>query len=202
MVEYSGALWRNQGQVLTPELILGLLQAATPVPPEDKTVAYTHGPMAEQSGDVLFQLEAMRDIFDELREHHQMQWEEVGDTRAELNPNYEYLLSAERAGKYLVFTARDTTTNTLLGNTACYLYHSTHTSRLEAREDTMYVRPEARKGLMAVRFFKYCEKQLVSLGAREINVSVKTTNEVYKLWERQGYTFTDRVLTKTFEPED
>lgn len=201
MADYSDALWRNQGQVLTPELILGILQTSAPVPPEDKTVAYVHGRCPEQHGNILFQIEAMRDIFDELREHHQMQWDEVEGVRSDLNPNYEYLLSAERSGKYVVFTARDISTGQLVGNTACYLYNSTHTGKPAAKEDTMYVRPEARKGMMAVRFFKYCEKQLVSLGAQEITVSVKTTNEVYKLWERQGYTFTDRVLTKTFEPE-
>jgi hypothetical protein len=63
----------------------------------------------------------------------------------------------------------------------------------------MYVIPEERRGLMAVKFFLFFEDRLRDLGVSEFTVQVKTTNRAYKLWERQGYTFSDRVMSKILD---
>jgi hypothetical protein len=193
-------LWRNHGQVLTPELIAGVLHAATPPPPEtlDHSIAARLGPTPASYKGATFQIERLRDAFDEVSAQHLAQWDEVEPARTGFNPNYEYAFGAEDAGRYVLFTARRD--NVLIGNVGCYLYNSLHTQKLAAKEDVLYLVPEERKGYLAVKFFRYCEDVLVNmLAVKEVTISVKTTNEVYRLWERQGYKFTDRVLTRTFE---
>lgn len=194
------ALWRNQGQVLTPELILGILQASMPVPPPSREIVTNYGACAEVKNGITFQMERFSTIAPEVKAQHVAQWEEVEEAREGLCPNYDYVLTCEQQGKYVLFTARRD--GKLVGNTGCYLYNSLHTNKPAAKEDTMYVVPEERRGRTAIYFFQYCERQLVKLGAQEITVSTKTSNDVHRLWERQGYTFTDRVLTKTFSTGD
>lgn len=191
-------LWRNQGQVLTPELILGLSHALAPAPTAEKQrILDKTGTCTESYKDVVFQIESIRQIFDEVAAQHRAQWDEVEPSREGLNPNYEYIFDSEDAGRYLLFTSRKD--GRLVGNVGCYLYPSLHTQKLSAREDALYIVPDSRKGMLAVKFFKYCEGILVNkLAVEEITISTKTTNEVHKLWERQGYKFTDRILTKTF----
>lgn len=191
------ALWRNQGQVLTPELIHGLAVCSAPVLEAPQDVVSMGNILSNQYGSVVFQVERLADILDEVSEHHKKQWDEIETHREGLNPNYEYMIDAEKQGRYVLFTARKQ--RRLIGNTGCYVYESLHTKKLSAKEDTMYIVPEERKGMFAVHFFKYCEAALKSLGVEEVTVQVKTSNKVYKLWERQGYVFTDRVLSKNIK---
>jgi len=194
------ALWRNQGQVLTPEMIHGLVVCSTPAPPPDLWVKARFPVEPEDSNGIVFDVERLASVLPEVSKHHVDQWNEVEGLREELRPNYDYMLDAERNGRYVLFTARRD--GVLIGNTSCYLYDSLHTGKRAAKEDTMYVVPSERRGMMAVRFFRYCERQLVAFGAREITVQVKTTNRAHKLWERQGYQFTDRVLSKLIERDE
>lgn len=190
-------LWSNQGQRLTPELIVGILHGATTQP--DNALINTIGDEKEEYNGVTFQVERLADCFDEVVAQHQAQWDEVEKVREDLNPDYEGVLARERAGTYVLFTARKD--GELVGNTGCYLFRSMHNQDLSAKEDTMYLAPEVRKGRTAIKFFRYCESQLRRTGVEEITVQVKTTNKAYMLWEREGYTWTDRVLTKTFGSE-
>ena len=194
-------LWNNEGQRLTPELIVGILtgiESGKPpmpvplwqlVPPELSSIAYAK---------YVFCVEPLPNCFAELAEQHQAQWSEVERVRQVLDPDYDALLHSEQVGKRIQFTIRDEQ-GQLVGNCGCYVTVSTHTKQLKGSEDTMYIAPEHRKGLLAVKFFKYCESVLLSLGVKEIGVTTKVTNDVHKLWQRQGYEFSDRVLTKVFE---
>ena len=196
-------LWRNENQVLTPELIAGILHGAFMV--EDQPLINSIGGPGTNSigglfpepGQVVFTIERLSDRLDELIPMHQAQWDEIEPIREGLKPNYQGMIDAEKAGRYVLFTARKD--GVLIGNTSCYLYQSMHTQKLVAKEDTMYLVPSARKGMTAIKFFKYCEERLIAAGAQEITISVKTTNDAHKLWERQGYQWTDRVLSKMIE---
>lgn len=197
-MDINDILWRNEGQLLTPELIVGILHGALQ-PPElvDNALINTLGEFTASFGGVTFQVERLYDILEDIKVMHEQQWNEVEAVREGLNPDYDALLAKEFGGSYVLFTARRN--GELVGNTTCYLYRSMHNGKLCAKEDSMYLVPSARKGRTAMKFFSYCEAQMVQAGAREITVSVKTTNKAHLLWERAGYTWTDRVLTKTFE---
>lgn len=202
MTNLHDILWRNEMQVLTPELIIGIeygasTAAGTPIG-NRKPLIDSLGEFVGKAGAVSFHVERLADCLEEVRLQHADQWDEIEPIRTGLNPDYERQIEMERTGAYVLFTARDSE-GVLVGNTSCYLFKSIHTQRLIAKEDTMYLVPVVRKGMLAVKFFRYCEEQLIRAGAMEITVSVKTTNEAHKLWERQGYLWTDRVLTKIIE---
>jgi ribosomal protein S18 acetylase RimI-like enzyme len=59
--------------------------------------------------------------------------------------------------------------------------------------------PDVRKGRTCVEFAKYSENVVRQLGVREIRLSVKVTNDIWKLWERIGYQRTGYELVKVLE---
>lgn len=186
-------LWTNAHQTLTPELIAGILLGLSYQ--EDRAIANAIGAETDEYNGITFHVERLSSCLEEVKAHHVMQWAEVERAREGLNPDYATMLDREAKGSYVLFTARKD--GVLVGNTGCYLYRSTHNQKLAAKEDTMFLVPAERKGRTAIKFFQFCERQLFSLGVEEITVSTKVTNNVHKLWERQGYEWTDRVLTKT-----
>lgn len=149
-----------------------------------------------------FAVERMEDIHDEMRPLHLAHWNETESHRHGLpfNPDYQTFIRYERAGRYILFTLRHD--GVLLGNCAMYLSPSAHTQTLIAKEDTLYFLPEARKGKMAGKFIAYCEAALKSLGAREINVSVKTVNKAGRFFQMLGYKHVENGLTKVLEVEN
>lgn len=136
---------------------------------------------------VKFGVEPMEFILEELKVLHKMQWDELtmGDQGLELLPDYDKLLAGNLDGKYIVFTARKG--GDLIGNCGVWLYESSHTRDLMAKEDTLFLHPAHRKGLVGVRFFKYCEEVLRQLGVVEVTFTVSPKNNVWKVWQRLGY---------------
>ena len=189
-------LTRNQGSILTPELIVGILAATSP--PDRTLVGRVPFDVEEYKG-LTFRTVRMADVLPQLQVLHKAHWKETEGYRHGLAilPDYPRMLQLERDGQFIVFGVFDAN-GKMLGNTACHVYTSLHTQTLAAKEDTLYLDQEIRKGFTAVRFFKYCEAQLVKLGVREITLDIKLTNDVGKVWERQGYQFVSRVLTKVF----
>jgi hypothetical protein len=83
-----------------------------------------------------------------------------------------------------------------------YLDRSTHTQTLIATEDTLYLLPEARRGMVAKRFVRYVESVMTLLGAREINITVKTVNKAARFFRLLGYRHVENGLTKILEVEN
>ena len=195
----ADALWRNQGQTLTPELIFGILQAATFKP--DNAVANAQFEKREYKGFV-FAVERIRDVVDEIRPLHQAHWEESESFRhgLPLKPNYGTWLADEQEGRFVLFTIRQD--GALKGYCQVYLTVSNHTGTNICNEDALYLHPDARKGFTCSQFAKYAEWVVRQLGVREVRLSVKVTNDVWKLWERIGYQRTGHELVKILENED
>jgi len=204
-------LWNNQGQVLTPELIVGILYGASqPEQKPDKALIHQIGDYFEEYEGATFQVERLSDpaVLEAVQQQHQEQWDEVERARKVFNPDYPSTLERERDGIYVLFTARRD--GVLIGNVGCYLLKSVHNQLPIAREDTMYVVPEERKGLVASKFFDYCEHQLRRLGVMEITITTKKINDkdnpkrdrLHIVWMRKGYEYAGRELTKTFYEED
>lgn len=193
-------LWNNVDQRLTPELIVGILAGANaPVEPVDNSIVHTLPEVVANSsyGAYSFSVEPILSCFDELTAQHKSQWDEVEQVRQVFNPDYDAIIRSEYAGSRVQFVVRKD--GVMVGNCGCYIMRSLHTQQLKASEDTMYIARDHRKGMLAVRFFKFCESVLLHLGVKEISVTTKVSNNVHKLWERQGYEFSDRVLSKVFE---
>jgi len=137
----------------------------------------------------VFALERIEDIGDEIRPLHRAHWEETEAHRHGLpfRPDYAAFAQYERAGRYVLLTARRG--GRLLGNCAMYLDRSAHTQTLIATEDTLYLLPEART------------RGMRSLGVAEINVTVKTVNKAGRFFQMLGYRHVENGLTKILEAE-
>jgi GNAT superfamily N-acetyltransferase len=187
----------NLGNVLTRELAYGILTALQESQ-RDEAINIQDIPAVEYA-DNLLQVERIEDVLEELKPVHAAHWQETERYRhgIALNPDYNYMINAERTGRFMLFTVRND--DGLVGNCMMYLSRSTHTQRWVAEEDTIFILPEYRKGRLGVRLIRYVEDVLRNMGVTEIRVTVKTVNDVGRLLTHLGYNHTGNQLTKTLE---
>lgn len=191
------ALAANLGQTLTPE-VAAMIEAAA-FDSEDRS----HNP--EKFGSrvykgLVFQAERLADVLPELHELHEEHFAETEIHRLGfgLKPNYDYMIEMERRGNLIQFTSRDQETGKLAGNIRMYVQESLHTGTLYANEDTLFIRPQYRKGFHAVRFMQYVEDCLRAIGVREVRTDSKTLNKAHRLVEYLGYKHVANKYTKVF----
>lgn len=177
-------LWRNQGQVLTPELIVGIVHAANFVP--DMGVDFSNiEPVVH--GDFTFHVQRYIDALPELKELHHLHWLETEKHRHNLpfNMNYEDYLRADRAGGIVLFTIRKE--GRLVGQSTMRLHFSTHTQTLVSDEDTLFLHSDYRGGSTIFKFIAYMDDVLTGMGVKEVRVSSKIINSADKLMMRCGF---------------
>lgn len=193
------ALQRNLGNVLTPELVAGLYMASQEQP-EPLDVASIPG---ETYNGYSLAVERIEDVLHEIKPVHEVHWLETESYRHSipLNADYEYMINAERTGRFMLFTVRSPD-HELVGNCMMYLTRSTHTRQWIAEEDTIFVRLEHRKGRLGVKLIKYVESVLRGLGISEIRVTVKTVNRAGDLLTALGYQHTANQLVKVLGDND
>jgi GNAT superfamily N-acetyltransferase len=191
------ALQNNLGNVITNELVYGILAV---IQNEERSNAINIQDIpAIEYADHLIQVERIEDVLHELKPVHAAHWQETERYRhgIALNPDYNYIINAERSGRFMLFTVRNQ--SGIVGNCMMYLSRSTHTQRWVAEEDTIFILPEYRKGRLGVRLIRYVEDVLRNMGVTEIRVTVKTVNDVGRLLSHLGYNHTGNQLTKTLE---
>lgn len=186
-------LWRNQGQVLTPELIIGILQGAQFEPPRYIDLQQFE---PEVSGSYTFHIERIADIVSEIHPLHEQHWQETEKHRHGLGLNYNYDVYAlnDRRGKFLQFTIRKG--GELVGYSGMNLYPSTHTQTLVADEDSLFLRKDCRGGRTIFRFIAYIDKCLTQIGVKEVRLSAKILNATDKLLVKCGFTPVATQLVK------
>jgi GNAT superfamily N-acetyltransferase len=187
------ALQRNLGNVLTPELVAGLLMASEEV----KTPIDVESIPKTKHWGYALAVERLEDVVSEIHPIHVAHWEETEVHRhgVPLNIDYEYMINAERAGRFMLFTVRSPD-GELVGNCMMYLTRSTHTKKLVAEEDTIFIRKDHRKGRLGIKLIRYVEDVLRAFGVTEIRVTVKTVNRVGDLLQGLGYRHTANQLVK------
>lgn len=192
----TAVLQRNAGNVLSPELIYGILQSVSQTP--DTSINIEDIPPGEYAQFVIC-VERIADILEELKPIHAAHWQETERYRhgIALNPDYQYMINAERSGRFMLFTVRSE--GELVGNCMMYLSKSTHTQRWVAEEDTIFILPEYRQGRLGVRLIRYVEDVLRNMGVTEIRVTVKTVNRVGELLQHLGYSHTGNQLTRILQ---
>lgn len=198
MNDLMDALQRNLGNVLTPELVAGLYMAAQ----EKHTPIDIHGISVDKHWGYSLSVERIEDALNEIKPLHSAHWEETEAYRHSipLKADYEYMINAERAGRFLLFTLREPD-GELVGNCMMYLTRSTHTRQWIAEEDTIFIRKDHRKGRLGIKLIRYVETVLRSLGITEIRVTVKTVNRAGDLLQALGYKHTANQLTKVLVGE-
>jgi len=178
------ALWRNQGQVLTPELITGLIGALTYVPERYIDFSVIE---PESYGAYTFHVERYADALPELSELHKLHWLETEKHRhgIPLKPDYNGFVSADRSGGLVLFTIRKA--GELVGQSTMKVYRSMHTQTLAADEDSLFLRADHRGGRTIFKFIAYMDKVLTGLHVKEVRVSSKLLNSADKLMMRCGF---------------
>ena len=199
--ELLNLLKRSVGSKLTADLAADIYVAAgrieTLVPEAD--IARIQP--ADHLG-FIFSVELIEDIAEEIKPLHRAHWDETEAHRHGLpfQPDYATFIRYEQAGRYILFTLRSE--GKLSGNCAMYLDKSAHTQTTIATEDTLYLLPEARRGRVASRFVAYVENAMRQVGAREINITVKTVNKAGRFFRLLGYRHVENGLTKILEDEN
>jgi hypothetical protein len=147
-------------------------------------------------GSFTLQPEPLIKVLPELAELHRAHWQETEGYRhgLELRPDYDWCLEQEASGKYLVLTARQG--DALAANYCLYLTQSHHTQTMVASEDTMFIAPAFRGGRLFSRFAKYGEDVVRHLGAKELRLSAKLSNQVSQMLPRMGYVHVANQFTK------
>lgn len=178
-------LARHVGQPLTVELCQ-LIDATARAEPDLAIDVRQFEP--QQAGDATLQVERFEALLEELEPLHAAHWQETEKHRhgLALRPNYALLLSRERSGGLMQFTARRG--GQLVGHVRMYLGKSTHTSTLYAEEDTLFILPAHRGGTLVLSLMRYAERCLRAVGVREIRADSKLVNRADVLMRRLGYT--------------
>lgn len=149
--------------------------------------------MIEQCGSYEFAMEPMTDdLVAELKPLHAAHWAETEAYRhgLTLNPQYDTYQKLNAVGRFVVFTARHD--GVLVGNSMIHLYESVHTSTLAAKEDTLFILSEHRRGRLGLRFTQYVIRRLTEIGAKELTVSAKVGTRSERFFERLGMQFVAR----------
>lgn len=194
------ALQNNRGNVLTDELCVGIEAVVGMSFPEAKDYAVAQlGIPSEKYRNVVFAIERISEVAGEIAPLHEAHWKESEGFRhgLPLQPNYLAWASDEAAGSFLLFTVRQN--GVLVGYCQVYISYSNHTGTKICNEDALFLDPVVRSGFICSRFAKYAERVVKSLGVREVRLSVKVTNDIWKLWERIGYERTGYELVKVLE---
>jgi hypothetical protein len=187
------------GQVLTPEIACALEMAARePIAPPDKSFNPVTFGRQEYHGYV-FAVERLREILPALHPLHEAHFLETEKHRLGfgLDMDYDYLMAAEHGGRMLQFTLRHD--GVLVGNIRMFIATSLHTATQYASEDTFFVLPAHRKGLLAIRFWQFMEQAVKAIGVREIRTDSKVINKVHRLNEYCGYTHVANKFVKVFQ---
>lgn len=117
-----------------------------------------------------------------------------------LNPNYEFYLSLEAAGRLRAFVARDAETNAALGYSAFIVMENPQRKEsLIAQENVLFIHPEARG--FGGAFVDWCDFQLQSEGVQVVYRHVKPKPDLNfsPLLERKGYELAELVWAKRLD---
>lgn len=181
---FRHAVAAHLGQVLTPEVAAAIeLQAFG-----DMDLSHDPAKFGQaQCGSLTFQVERFDAVLPELHLQHSAHWLETEKHRHGLamEPDYDAMVMAERAGQMVQFTAR--ADGSLAGNVRMYVRESRHTRTRYAQEDTLYLAPDHRRGRNAIRFVEFVHDSMRAIGVLEIRADAKLVNGTDRLLKHLGY---------------
>ena len=120
---------------------------------------------------------------------------EEGVELSPYNPRKEVYFKAGNEGWLLTFVLRYE--GYAVGYCNIWLTNDMHNQDLIAREDTIYVVPDHRKGAGRLLSQKV-HAELAARGVKRLNVTTATDLRVFAWLKRQGYKHTAHHMTKTF----
>lgn len=129
------------------------------------------------------------------KEHYE---EIAADKRMPMGPDEEFYRSAELGGQLQITTVRDQ--GALVGYCLMLVRpHPHYRTVLCGFEDSYFLTKSARRGLVAVKMFRYTNAALAARGVRKVFYMTKLAHDMAKLFEHLGGKESDRVFTFTLE---
>ena len=149
--------------------------------------------------DYSFAVENFSNILEELyplwREHHN----ELVGKNIPLQPDLNKYLMLEQKKYLVIFTIRDKN-NRLIGYSFFILgTHIHRTQVVKADNDLFFITARHRKGWLASRFIKYCDKKLLTSFVTQVQMRTKVKQSFGILLERCGYAHEEVVYIKKKE---
>ena len=146
---------------------------------------------------IKFARERLDDVSDEITPLLDRHWEEIAlnKDKIKLKPDWGRYRTLDELGHLAIYTLRDD--ERLVGYFVCFVMpHIHYCDDVFAVNDIIYFDKDYRKGMNAIRFLKYCEKDLADNGVSAIVINSKEHQPFGRVLERIGYNFTEKIFTK------
>jgi GNAT superfamily N-acetyltransferase len=153
--------------------------------------------------DISIGIEKMSEILDEIAPLHKAHYAETEEAYLDdpYDPDYVRLFSLEENGGYVVFTVRKNME--LVGYIQYYVFRDLHTQRVyTAREDCLYIKPEARGLGLAPRLLNFAEHGLRQLNCKYVGMTSKSPvggPDIRPFLEKRGYRMVAEYFSKKLE---
>lgn len=149
-----------------------------------------------------FHLENARENYAEMEPLYRRHYGEMKDRLAEAgieispyNPRLDQYFAAVDGGYLLNYVVRFD--GVAIGYSNIYLTNDMHNGDYIAREDTIYIHPDHRKGV-GRKLVKIILADLDARGVKRVTISPVTDLRVGKIWKRMGFKPHGELLTYTF----
>ena len=146
---------------------------------------------------ITFQIESWDDFVEDLSTLWYAHWEEVAldQNKIKLDPWLDEYSRLQAGGQLHIVSMRND--GWLVGyHISIVRPHLHYMQSLSAFTDVYYVKPEYRPKLSTYRFFQYVEATLKERGVERMFTGTKLHLDKGKLFERLGWTETERLYTK------
>jgi hypothetical protein len=152
------------------------------------TMRFAHEPYTEHL------IQEMRPLWDA---HHK----EVPQLGLPLDPDLTLYSQMNKNGVLRIFTARlGTGWETVLVGYQVFgvMRHPHRRYSLEATAELLWLDPEVRKGLVALKFLKWCDAELAKEGVKVIHHQFSVEKDLGPLFKRMGYKLMDVTYARRF----
>lgn len=146
---------------------------------------------------ITYHVENYQDIEPELIKLYPEHYEELGVSKDfPLDPDYLRYDKLANAGILYCYTCRED--GELIGYIIFVIQTALHYKTcMVAHEDIYYLRKDKRKGRLGIKLFQFAEEELGKMNVNRIVYGTKTYSDNSKLFEYLGYTFFEKLYTKT-----
>ena len=144
-----------------------------------------------------FALEPAERVIEDAVALFSAHWQECAcwQDRVSLNVDKERYIAGDKTGAVRGYTMRDE--GMLVGYMGLIVgKHMHYKDDVFAAVDVLYIDPEYRKGLAAIRFMKWVEEQVKESGASVMTYHIKTFHDYPALFERLGYEKIEVIYAK------
>lgn len=150
-----------------------------------------------RGGTIEYAQENFDNLFPDMIDLFTKHYKEIAayQDKIKLVPDLAKYRLLEEQEKLLCYTVR--IGNKLIGYSLYFKdTHIHYSNDIFAVNDILFIRPDYRKGTIAVRLLAYCELRLRGEGVSVISIHMKAEHGFERLCEYAGYDFMEKIYTK------